>query len=179
MCFSCEQKHRQDLAQEQYIEERRKQAYVNGVISSHPELRMKIMNRLGLASLDGPYLVDGGAYEDICSWAKKIAYAKNLELAKRYEDAARAYETLGLWKEAGMTRDRKSARTVKHVTVNLNDLIEKVRDGGLTIPFRCQSCGATITINSGSSPDGLRFCAFCGSAVDPDSLLDIVRNALK
>ena len=115
----------------------------------------------------------------ILDWNNVVGQAKNFESARRYEDAAKCYEGLDLWNEAGQARDKKSSRTVKHVTVNLNDLIEKVRDGGLTIPYKCHSCGATITIDSHSDPNGLKFCSYCGSAVDPDSMLDIIKNALK
>lgn len=179
MCFECEQKHKQHLAQEQYLEERRRQAHVNDIIARHPEMKAKVMHRVGIVSLDRPFIVEGCAYEEISSWDGRLTHAKNLELAKRYEDSAKVYEELGLWKEAGIVRDKKTARTVKHVTVNVNDLIEKVRDGGLTIPYKCRSCGATITIDSSSNPDGLKFCSYCGSGVDLDSMLDIVKNALK
>jgi hypothetical protein len=179
LCIECEQKHHQQLAQEKYLEERRRQAHVNDIIARHPEMKAKVTHRIGLVDLDHPFIVEGGAYEEISSWDGRLTHAKNLELAKRYEDAAKVYEELGLWKEAGTVRDKKSARTVKHVTVNINDLIEKVRDGGLTIPYKCRSCGAMITIDSSSNPDGLKFCSYCGSGVDLDSMLDIIKNALK
>lgn len=137
------------------------------------------MRRLGVTSLETHLAVDAGAYHDICEEDAIVSHAKNLEMARRFEDAAVCYERLGLWKEAGEVREKKSSRTVKHVTVNINDLIEKVRDGGLTIPYKCHSCGATITIDSNSDPNGLKFCSYCGSAVDPDSMLDIIKNALK
>lgn len=179
MCPDCEQRHGQQLAQEKYIEERRRQAHVNDIIARHPEMKAKIIHRIGLVDLDHHFIVEISAYDEILSWDQQLTHAKNLELAKRYEDAAKVYEELGLWKEAGTVRDKKSARTVKHVTVNINDLIEKVRDGGLTIPYKCRSCGATITIDSTSNPDGLKFCSYCGSAVDLDSMLDIIKSALR
>ena len=179
MCIECEQRHQQKLAQEKYLEERRRQAHVNDIIARHPEMKAKIIRRIGLVDLDHPFIIEISAYDDILLWDRRLTHAKNLELAKRYEDAAKVYEELGLWKEAGAVRDKKSTRTVKHVTVNINDLIEKVRDGGLTIPYKCRSCGATITIDSSSNPDGLKFCSYCGSGVDLDSMLDIIKNALK
>jgi DNA-directed RNA polymerase subunit RPC12/RpoP len=179
MCIECEQKHEQQLANERLIEESRKRNIVRKVADEHPELRAKIMQRLGIKDFAASYLVKDHDFQDICGWDHLISQAKNYETAKRYEDSAKTYESLGLWKEAGTVRDKKSARTVKHVTVNINDLIEKVRDGGLTIPYKCHSCGATITIDSSSNPDGLKFCSYCGSAVDPDSMLDIIKSALK
>ena len=138
-----------------------------------------ILGALGTNDTQNEIPVNAHAYQQICDWERYIVQAKNFESARRYEDAAKIYEVLGLWKEAGSVREQKSSRTVKHVTVNINDLIEKVRDGGLTIPYKCHSCGATITIDSSSNPDGLKFCSYCGSAVDPDSMLNIIKSALK
>jgi len=179
MCIECEQRHMQALAAERDREERSKALAVSQIIARHPELRVKVMHRLGLKEFSGRYHVDDHTYQEIYEWDACVTDAKNLELARRYEDAARKYEVIGMWKEAGQVRDKKSSRTVKHVMVNINDLIEKVRDGGLTIPYKCHSCGAKITIDSRSNPDGLKFCSYCGSAADLDSMLDIVKSALK
>lgn len=179
MCIECEQKHHQQLANDKLIEESRKRNLVWKIADEHPELRVKMMQRLGVKDFAAGYFVNDHDFQDICDWAQLISQAKNYETARRYEDSAKTYESLGLWKEAGAAREKKSARTVKHVTVNINDLIEKVRDGGLTIPYKCRSCGATITIDSTSNPDGLKFCSYCGSGVDLDSMLDIIKTALK
>jgi len=179
LCIECEQKHLQQLANDRLVEESRKRNLVWKITDEHPELKAKIMQRLGIKDLAAGYFVQDHDFQDICDWGHIVSQAKNYETARRYEDSAKMYESLGLWKEAGTVRDKKSARTVKHVTVNINDLIEKVRDGGLTIPYKCHSCGATITIDSHSNPDGLKFCSYCGSAVDPDSMLDIIKSALK
>jgi len=138
-----------------------------------------IVSALGIKDTQGDFFVATHPYQQICDWERCMVQAKNFESARRYEDAANSYEALGLWKEAGSVRERKSSRTVKHVTVNINDLIEKVRNGGLTIPYKCHSCGATITIDSGSNPEGLKFCSYCGSAVDPEAMLDILKSALR
>jgi len=179
MCVECEQRHMQEQAAERDRGERSKALIISQIIARHPELRAKVMYRLGLKEFGGRFYVDDHAFHEICEWDACVTDAKNLELARRYEDAARKYEAIGMWKEAGTVRDQKSARTVKHVTVDINDLIAKVRDGGLTIPYKCHSCGATITIDSSSNPDGLKFCSYCGSAVDPNSMLDIIKSALK
>lgn len=160
-------------------ERQRRSAHVRAVVASHAELRPLIIRELRVDDLQEDFPVSDHSYQLVCDWEMCVAQAKNFEAARRYEDAAKFYEGLGLWKEAGDVRDKKSAKTVKHVTVNINDLIEKVRDGGLTIPYKCRSCGATITIDSDSNPEGLKFCSYCGSAVDPDSVLNIIKSALK
>ena len=179
MCDGCQARHQRTIQIEATNELLRKAVYVREVAATQAELRPMILRTLGVQDLQRDFSVGDHHYQQICDWERCIAQAKNFESARRYEDAAKVYEELGLWKEAGTARDKKSARTVKHVTVNINDLIEKVRDGGLTIPYKCHSCGATITIDSSSNPDGLKFCSYCGSAVDPDSMLDIIKSALK
>jgi len=178
MCIECEQKHAQQLAQDKYIEERRRQARVNDIIARHPEMKAKIMSRIGPVNPDGPFVVEGGAYEDILSWDDKLTHAKNLELAGRNEDAARIYESLGMWKEAGKARKEAGSTTIKHVSVNLNDLLDKLREGGLAVPYKCRICGAVMTIDRNSKPESLKRCSYCGTATNTDALLGIIQDAL-
>lgn len=178
-CRECDEIYARDLTEARDSEERRKSSTVSQIIARHPELREKIMARLGLKEFSGRFSVDYGAFEEICNWDNCVTHAKNLELARRYEDSARVYESLGLWKEAGETREKKTSRTVKHVTVNLNDLIERLRDGGLAIPFKCRSCGATITIDKNSDSESLRFCEYCGSATNTELLQNLLQQALR
>ena len=179
VCESCIQTHAAYIVQEKLKDEQRRRTFVSQTIAKHPELRPRIMQRLGLATFDGSFMVEYPAYQDIYAWHERITQAKNFELAKRHEDAAKIYESLGLWKEAGNAREAKTSRTVKHVTVNLNDLIDKLRTGGLSVPYKCGSCGASIVVNKDSSPDGLKFCSYCGSALNTDALLAMLQDALK
>jgi len=179
MCPECESRYNQEVVSERDREERRKALDVSQIIVRNPELREKIMARLGLKQFNGRFYVDYVSYQDICYWDKCVSYAKNLETAKRYEDAAKVYESIEMWKEAGLLREKKTSRTVKHVTVNLNDLIEKLRSGGLSIPFKCNSCGASIVLDRNSNAEGLKFCSYCGSAIDTDSIVSILKDALK
>jgi len=179
MCPECEQTYLNELAVAAQNEERRKAAHVRQIVAWHPELKDKIMKRLAITSLETHFSVDAGAYQEVCEADAIVSHAKNLEMARRLEDAAVCYEKLGLWKEAGLVRDKKSARTVKHVTVNLNDLIEKLRTGGLSVPYKCGSCGAAIVIDKNANADGLKFCSYCGSALNTDTLVDVLREALK
>lgn len=149
------------------------------VAANHPELRPLIMNALRANDLQRDFNVDAHSYQLICDWERSIVQAKNFESARRHEDAAKTYEALGLWEEAGRARDRKSVRTIKHVNVNLNDLIDKLRSGGLSVPYKCGSCGASIVVDKNASPDGLKFCSYCGSSINTDALLSLLQDALK
>jgi hypothetical protein len=179
LCLECEQQHMRDLAAAHDQEERRKAMVVSQVIARHPELRPMIMRRLGLTGFEGRFYVDYGTYREICQWDSCITDAKNYELARRYEDAARKYESIGMWREAGLVREKMSGTTVKHVTINLNDLIDKLRVGGLSVPVKCTACGATITIGKDTSPESLKFCSYCGAAMNVEMLANVLRDALR
>ena len=178
-CRECEERHAMELAHERDKEARRRAMAMSEVIARHPELRPKILNQLGIAEFGDHVYVDVNSFERICQWDKCVTRAKNLELARRYEDSAQEFEKLAMWKEAGEVREKASSRTVKHVNVDLNDLLERVKDGGLAISYKCKNCGAGISVNSGSNADGLRFCSYCGTATDTDTLTTILKNALK
>lgn len=179
ICGECTIRGQQELEAASLAEEKRKCSFVSKVIAEHPELRTMILKRLGIVDFSRPFSVSYEAYDEISSWHKLVTRAKNLVTARRYEDAAKIYESLELWKEAGDAREKKGARTVKHVTVDLNNLIDKLRSGGLSVPYKCGSCGASITIDKSSNVDGLKFCSYCGSSIDTDSLMTLLQNALK
>ena len=149
------------------------------IIARHPELRSKIMTQLGITEFAGEVHVDVNSYERIIQWDKRVTRAKNLAMARRFEDAAKEYESIAMWKEAGDVRERGSSTTVKHVNVNLNDLLDRVRDGGLAISYKCKSCGAGLSVNGSSNVKGLSFCPYCGTATDTETLTTILKDALK
>jgi len=176
VCDSCYQR---DMAREKERERFRKSNDVSVIIARHPELRDMIMKRLGLKEFNGPMHVSDHDYQEFCGWAIQLQKAKNLGLAGRNEDSARVYESLGMWKEAGIARKEAGSTTIKHVSVNLNDLLDKLREGGLAIPYKCRICGAVMTIDKNSKAESLTRCAYCGTATNTDALLDIIQEALK
>lgn len=117
-----------------------------------------------------------GVYRDNIQQLEK---AKNLELAARYEDSAQEYENLRLWNHAGRVRRMAGIQTVKHISVDLNALIERLSQRGLAIPYKCHSCGGTITIDKNSRAEGLKFCSYCGTAFNTNALEGLLNAALK
>ena len=178
-CRECNERYARDLAKVRDNEERRKSSAVSQIIARHPELRDMIMTRLGLTGLSGRFLVDNAAYQEICNWDSRVTHAKNLQLARRFEDSAQVYESIGMWKEAGETREKNTSMTVKQVPVNLNDMIERLRDGGLAVPFKCRCCGARITVDRDSNAEDLKRCQYCGSATNTERLQDLIQQALR
>ena len=97
--------------------------------------------------------------------------------AGRYEDAARSYEKLTMYEEAG--RIRKMAlserNTSRNVSVNMNQLIDQERQGGLALAYKCPNCGGSININKDFDP-GMRVCAYCGTPLDTTVIATMIKN---
>lgn len=91
--------------------------------------------------------------------------ASKVEKSGRYEDAARDYERLGFLDKARSMRDKNRTTVVKHQYVDINRLLEQIRQGNLVVPYRCPNCQAGITINKDTSTDRLTNCPYCGSAL--------------
>jgi hypothetical protein len=104
--------------------------------------------------------------------------AINLERAGNFEGAAKIYEGHKLWSQAGKAREKARVQTVKHVTLDMNQLIEQIGTKGLAIPYKCQNCGASITIDKNSSVSGLKFCSYCGTTYNVEDMSKIVQEAL-
>jgi hypothetical protein len=102
--------------------------------------------------------------------------ALNYEKAERWEDAAVIYEKLGLWEEAGRCRRRARGKTVKHVHVNANELFDQIRTEGLAVDYRCPKCGGHLDIDGSSRS---KYCKFCGSPIDTETLSKLVEGLLK
>lgn len=122
-------------------------------------------------------LANGGG-EPSRSAVAELVSAINLERAGNYEAAAKIYEGHKLWTYAGKVRGKDRVQMVKHVTVDMNQLIEQIGTKGLAVPYRCHTCGASITIDKDSSVSGLKFCSYCGSAYNIEDMSKIVQEAL-
>ncbi len=106
-----------------------------------------------------------------------VITAANMERAGNYDDAIAAYEELGLYDDAGRLRAKRSVK--KTVTVDLNELVNQLRYGGLVINYKCPSCGASITIDAKSDANGLKYCGYCGSGIDIQVLNDLLNTVLR
>jgi len=107
---------------------------------------------------------------------RAILLAKNLEKAARYEEAAKIYEELGMFDEAG--RQRRKEKEIRVVTVDLNVIIDQLKETGLTVAYRCPSCGAFIKIKGDTKPDSLSSCEYCGAMIDRIDLANFLKSVL-
>ena len=104
---------------------------------------------------------------------------KRLELTARYEDLAQLYEDFGYLEEAGRIRLSLRTQVVKNITLDVNSLVDRMGSGGLMIPYRCPCCGATLNIQGEVGKEGIRFCQYCGTAINTEVVADLIKRALK
>ncbi|MHC1708994.1 MAG: hypothetical protein AB9819_01105 [Methanomassiliicoccales archaeon] len=109
----------------------------------------------------------------------ELVMARNMEKAGNFEKAAVILEKYRFWEEAGRMRRLDDQKVIKHITVDMNALINQVGTKGLAIPYKCSSCGASITIDKDSKQEGLKFCSYCGTAYNVDDMTKIIQHALE
>lgn len=109
----------------------------------------------------------------------ELIMARNMEKAGNFEKAAVIMEKHNFWEEAGRMRRLDDQKIVKHITVDMNELIDQVGTKGLAIPYKCSSCGASITIDMDSKKEGLKFCSYCGTAYNVEDMTKIIQHALE
>jgi DNA-directed RNA polymerase subunit RPC12/RpoP len=110
-----------------------------------------------------------------------ILYARKYEIALNYEKAAELYEKWGMYESADKARAINNASnsfTIKNIALNLNKLIQQLREGGIATTYRCPSCGASINISGETSAESLRFCNYCGTTLKTTDLVDFVQRIL-
>ncbi len=129
---------------------------------------------LGGVHLSGEYAVRARSMSDSHLRQLRLRHVKRLIEAESFEEAAKIYESLGMWKEAGETRRMTRRQVVTHVQVNLNDLMEHLRKGGLTTIYTCPGCGGPIHVSGATSMAALKSCQYCGAIIQTTDLTDFL-----
>jgi len=109
----------------------------------------------------------------------ELSLAHNMERAGNYEKAAVILEKYQFWEEAGRVRKLDDEKVIKHITVDMNALIDQISNKGLAIPYKCHSCGATITIDKDSKKEGLKSCSYCGTSYNIEDMTKMIQKALE
>jgi transcription elongation factor Elf1 len=110
----------------------------------------------------------------------KKALAENLEKCGRTQDAAKVFEELRLYDKARGLREKDRQLVIKKtdVSVNLNALLQQVKDGGIVAIFRCPHCGGKLKISDKTTLNSLRICEHCGSEIEAIDLADFLKTVL-
>ncbi|MEJ2242181.1 MAG: hypothetical protein P8Y18_08575, partial [Candidatus Bathyarchaeota archaeon] len=99
---------------------------------------------------------------------------------KRFEEAAKIYEDLGMYKEAGNARIKYNQLSIKNteIKVDLNRLLNQIKDNGLIVVYRCPHCGAPLKVSNDSNIESIRICQHCNTEIKLFDIADFLRTAL-
>jgi hypothetical protein len=133
-------------------------------------------------------LLDDGSLQsdvrvEIAEFVKRgySTLALNLEKCGRPQDAAEIYEKkLKMYDKARLLRINDKQVIVKQtdVSINLNELLKQVKDGGIVAIYRCPHCNGTLKVNDKTSLKSLKTCEHCGSEIETLELADFLKTAL-
>lgn len=135
------------------------------------EINKLLQEKKNQARLNQASFCEGvGRYEDaakLCWEAAEICeFYKKYDKAKQMRDKARQLRA----KEKGIV--------VKKTVVDLNKLIQQIKDGGIVVVYRCPHCGGKLKVGKGTSVESLKVCEHCGSEIEVMELADFLRTAL-
>jgi|WetSurMetagenome_2_1015567.scaffolds.fasta_scaffold202449_1 hypothetical protein len=110
----------------------------------------------------------------------KLELAENLEKCGRIQDSAKIYEELQIYDKSRQLRQQDKSIIVKNtnVSVNLNSLLQQVKDGGIVAVFRCPFCGGKLKINENTTLNSLMKCEHCNSDIKAMDLEDFLKAVL-
>lgn len=134
----------------------------------------------------GSFVHYGRMHHTFCPACQKLLKTQfltpmiqRLELTARYDELAQLYEDFGYLAESGMVRNRKNHQVIKNMNIDVNNLIDQMKSGSLNVPYKCTSCGASLTIHSDLGENGVRYCTYCGTAINIEAVSNLIKQALK
>jgi len=125
-----------------------------------------------------------GTTQEFCKFCVPIVremapkVGSDLEKAGRYADAGDLFEEFGMFEAAGAARKKVKAQVVTNITLDINQLLDKLKSGGLVTVYKCPNCGASIKISGETSTTQLSKCEFCGTVLRTDDLLKFIQDIL-
>ena len=110
----------------------------------------------------------------------KLALAQNLEQCGRTQDAAKVFEELRMYDKPRELREKDKHIIIKKtdVSVNLNALLQQIKESGLVTVYRCPHCGGTLKIGKNTNLESLRKCEHCDSEIEITDLTDFLGAVL-
>jgi hypothetical protein len=110
----------------------------------------------------------------------RLIQAKHYETLHEFENAAKIYRDFRMYEEAGKVRGKRNEFVVRKtdISLNLNALLQQVKDGGIVAIYRCPHCNGKLKISNKSTLNSIRTCEHCGSEIEAMDLADFLKTAL-
>jgi len=85
-----------------------------------------------------------------------------------------------MYDKARELRERDQHIFVKKtdVSINLNSLLQQVKEGGIVAIFRCPHCGGKLKISDKTTLSSLKKCEHCSSEIESMDLADFFKTVL-
>jgi hypothetical protein len=83
--------------------------------------------------------------------------------------------TIDIEKDVESVFNQKVSPSIRHISVDLNQLLSQIRREGLVIPYKCPNCGGTLKI---TGKKNVQTCRYCDSDLDMGTLSDFIRSLL-
>jgi DNA-directed RNA polymerase subunit RPC12/RpoP len=66
----------------------------------------------------------------------------------------------------------------KSISINMNALLEQLKEGEFVVDYRCPTCGSNLKIDGNTDPNSLTTCSYCGSTIKPVDIVDFLKSIL-
>ncbi|MCW4033884.1 MAG: hypothetical protein NWF03_00815 [Candidatus Bathyarchaeota archaeon] len=111
---------------------------------------------------------------------KKLNKAKFFRKVGRFEQAAQLYEKIGMYEEAGKARAEQRQFSVRRseISVDLNLLLDQIKDVGMVVVYQCPYCKAPMRITKETTLTELQKCSHCNTTYQPVDIADILKTVL-
>ncbi|WP_446787306.1 hypothetical protein [Macellibacteroides fermentans] len=125
---------------------------------------------------------DGRSYEGPSNYDDPVWYnhsqARLAESVERIDDAAMYYEKAGFLEKAKQLRIKNRNQVVHHITIDVNKLLNFLKESNFTIPYKCPSCHGTIKING--QRDAIKFftCEYCGTSLQAIDVQNLINDMM-
>jgi DNA-directed RNA polymerase subunit RPC12/RpoP len=85
-----------------------------------------------------------------------------------------------MYEDAGRVRAKSSELVIRKtdVSLDLNTLLQQIKEGGIVAVYRCPHCSAALKIGSKTDSGSLRKCEHCGNEIEAMDLVQFLKAAL-
>jgi len=158
-----------------------------------PKLVERFIQERGYNTRDGYQIIHyeyvkplsyGGKYQSTMQnrfyFHAYMLLANNFVVAGRRLEAAQIYDNYHIYDKARELREKEKQIVVKttDISINLNTLLQQVKDSGIVVVYRCPHCGGKLKIGKDTSGESLRMCEHCGFEIETMDLADFLKTAL-